>query len=165
MFDRKGEVFLAEIVLKKITDLSGENLTEIWLESRKEGFHFIGRLIKEYEDGANCFSLPGECLFGVYRGKDLIGIGGINQDPHDTSKKIGRVRRFYISPLYRRTGAGSMLLGRLKREAEVHFETLLLHTDTERGALFYEANGFRKAKGQVKATHFLSLADTVRILK
>ncbi|WP_409299006.1 GNAT family N-acetyltransferase [Peribacillus sp. SCS-26] len=145
---------MAEIILKKITCLTEADLTDLWMESRKEGFHFIGRLIKEYEDGSNCFRLPGEGLFGVYRGQDLIGIGGINVDPLDASKKTGRVRRFYISPLHRRTGAGSMLLRRLKQEAEGHFDTLVLHTDTERGALFYEAHGFIKAKGTSKSSHF-----------
>ena len=97
-------------------------------ESKEEGFNFLIKLINEYESKRNTFSKTGECLYGVFRGDTLIGIGGLNQDPNTKGKKIGRLRRFYISKDYRQIGLGRLLLERIIRDAKKYFHIVVLHT-------------------------------------
>ncbi|WP_410982849.1 GNAT family N-acetyltransferase [Bacillus cereus] len=79
----------------------------------------------------------GECLYGVFQGEVLIGIGGINQDPYTKAKAVGRLRRFYISKAYRRKGIGNLLLKKILSDAKKHFQIVVLYTDTEQGSQFY----------------------------
>jgi len=126
-------------------------------ESTKEGFNFLIKLINEYESKRNTFSKTGECLYGIFRGDTLIGIGGLNQDPYTKVNKIGRLRRFYISKDYRRIGLGKLLLKKLLRHAEKYFHVVVLYTDTKRGDEFYSANGFVKIGNYKGSSHLIRL--------
>ncbi|MFK4469068.1 GNAT superfamily N-acetyltransferase [Bacillus sp. RC252] len=126
-------------------------------ESTKEGFNFLIKLINEYESKRNTFSKTGECLYGIFRGNTLIGIGGLNQDPYTKDNKIGRLRRFYIAKDYRRKGLGKLLLGRILGDAKIYFTIVVLHTDTEQGDQFYTSNGFVKGAMYVGTSHYLNL--------
>ncbi|PQZ57973.1 GNAT family N-acetyltransferase [Bacillus sp. MYb209] len=126
-------------------------------ESKEERFNFLIKLINEYESKRNTFSKTGECLYGIFRGETLIGIGGLNQDPYTKDKKIGRLRRFYIARDYRRKGLGRLLLGRILSDAKTYFTIVVLHTDTEQGDQFYTSSGFVKGTMYVGTSHYLNL--------
>ena len=124
---------------------------------QEEGFNFLIKLINEYESKRNTFSKTGECLYGIFRGDTLIGIGGLNQDPYTKVNKIGRLRRFYISKDYRRIGLGKLLLKKLLRHAEKYFHVVVLHSDTKQGDEFYSANGFVKIGNYKGSSHLIRL--------
>ncbi|MHC2836531.1 GNAT superfamily N-acetyltransferase [Bacillus sp. F9_6S_D1_P_5] len=109
---------MKDILIRQIEDLMIYEHDYLVQESKEEGFNFLKRLISEYENKINTFDKTGECLFGVFQGEKLIGIGGLNEDPYTETNKIGRVRRFYISKDYRRIGLGNLLLIRILNHAE-----------------------------------------------
>ncbi|RAS93112.1 GNAT family acetyltransferase [Bacillus cereus] len=123
-------------------------------ESKEEGFNFLKKLINEYENKLNTFNKTGECLYGIFQGEKLIGIGGLNEDPYTENNKIGRLRRFYISKDYRRIGLGKVLLNQLLSYAEKNFKVVVLHTDTKQGDAFYTANGFVKGELYKGSSHY-----------
>ena len=132
-------------------------------KAKDEGFYFLIKLISEYENKINTFNKTGECLYGIFHGEKLIGIGGLNEDPYTENNKIGRLRRFYITKDYRRIGLGNLLLKRLLYHAEKYFKVVVLHTDTKQGDAFYIANGFVKGnylKDLVTIKYYISKKET-----
>ncbi|WP_219375865.1 GNAT family N-acetyltransferase [Bacillus mycoides] len=148
---------LEDIQIKRIGDLLKYEIDHLIEESTKEGFNFLIKLINEYESKRNAFSKTGECLYGIFRGDTLIGIGGLNQDPYTKDNKIGRLRRFYISKDYRRIGLGKLLLKKLLSRAEKYFHVVVLHSDTKQGDEFYSANGFVKSGNYKGSSHLIRL--------
>ena len=63
------------ISVVKINELPFAELLPFQMESQKEGFHLINKLITEYKNRTNRFDKPGEVLFAVNFQKELIGIG------------------------------------------------------------------------------------------
>lgn len=125
--------------------------------SEREGFRFLARLRREYEDGSTRFDRAGEVLLGVESGPELIAVGGLTADPYAAEPRVGRLRHLYVSPAHRRRGAGRLLVAALVEAARPHFDTLTLRTDTEAAARFYEALGFAPAAGAEHHTHRLVL--------
>ena len=150
---------MREIKIKQIEDLSKYKINHLVQESKEEGFNFLIKLISEYENKINTFNKTGECLYGIFQGEKLIGIGGLNKDPYTEDNKIGRLRRFYISKDYRRIGLGKLLLNRLLSHAEMNFQIVVLHTDTKQGDAFYTTNGFVKGKIYKGSSHYKVLKE------
>jgi N-acetylglutamate synthase-like GNAT family acetyltransferase len=149
---------MEQFELRQIKNLLDINCTELIMESKKEGFRFLKRLINDYKNGTNTFNKPGEFLYGVFNKKGLlIAIGGINKDPFSTNKQIGRLRRFYVSKDYRRKGVGRSLVTRILKDASEHYEIIVLYTDTEHANKFYTSLGFIKDNSVLKSTHYLNL--------
>ncbi|PEY40491.1 GNAT family N-acetyltransferase [Bacillus cereus] len=138
---------LKDIHIQQIENLMEYEFSHLVQESEEEGFSFLIRLINE-------FNKTGECLYGVFQGDMLIGVGGLNEDPYTKDNKIGRLRRFYISRDYRRIGLGNLLLNQLLCHAEKYFEVIVLHTDTKQGDVFYTANGFVKGGLYKGSSHY-----------
>jgi len=129
--------------IQRIHDLEELDLTQLLLASRQEGFRMLDRLIDDFRNGHNRFNYPGECLLGVFdTSGNLVGIGGLNQDPYSLGLPLGRLRRFYILPACRRQGIGRRLANALLLEAKRTFLTVVLRTYTIQGAQFYESLGF-----------------------
>src|SRR4051812_9495841 len=119
---------MKQFELKRLKDLLNIDLTNLIIESKKEGFLFLERLINDYKNGTNTFSKPGEFLYGVFNQEgSVIAIGGINKDPFSTNKQIGRLRRFYVSKDYRRKGIGRSLVTRILKDASEHYERIVLY--------------------------------------
>ena len=112
---------------QRLTALDLAQVEPILRASQREGFRFVARLCEEWVSGVNRFEEPGEALFGVFVGSDLVGVGGLNRQ----SKATGRLRRFYILPAYRRQGWGRCLLRHILTHAADHFVCVVLRTDTE----------------------------------
>ncbi|MGG0124556.1 GNAT family N-acetyltransferase [Bacillus paranthracis] len=145
---------MKDIHIKQIENLMKYEFKYLVQESKEEGFNFLKKLINEYENKLNTFNKTGECLYGIFQGEKLIGIGGLNKDPYTENNKIGRLRRFYISKDYRRIGLGKSLLNKLLSHAEKNFKVVVLHTDTKQGDAFYSANGFVKGQVYKGSSHY-----------
>lgn len=131
--------------IRRIFDLNHVDLTDLLVASRQEGFRMIDRLVDDFRDGRNRFDQPDECLLGVFDASgNLLGIGGLNQDPYSLGLPVGRLRRFYILPACRRQGIGRRLANALLLEAKQPFLTVVLRTYTTQGAQFYESLGFTR---------------------
>ncbi|EJV65226.1 hypothetical protein IEO_02322 [Bacillus wiedmannii] len=143
--------------IQQIEDLMIYEHDYLVQESKEEGFNFLIKLKSEYENKINIFNKTGECLYGIFQGEKLIGIGGLNEDPYSENNKIGRVRRFYIVKEYRRKGLGRLLLVRIISDAKKHFNIVVLNTDTVQGDKFYTSSGFVKGIKFVGASHYLNL--------
>lgn len=150
-------IYLKDIHIQQIEDLMIYEHEYLVQESKDEGFYFLIKLISEYENKINTFNKTGECLYGIFHGEKLIGIGGLNEDPYIINNKIGRVRRFYIAKEYRRKGLGRLLLVRIISDAKKYFNIVVLNTDTVQGDKFYTSIGFVKGTKYMGASHYLDL--------
>ncbi|MCU5534301.1 GNAT family N-acetyltransferase [Bacillus cereus] len=145
---------MKDMHIQQIENLMKYEFKYLVQESKEEGFKFLKKLINEYENELNTFNKSGECLYGIFQGEKLIGIGGLNADPYTENNKIGRLRRFYIAKDYRRIGLGKLLLNKLLSHAEKYFKVVVLHTDTKQGDVFYTANGFVKREVYKESSHY-----------
>ncbi|WP_141547857.1 GNAT family N-acetyltransferase [Bacillus wiedmannii] len=148
---------MKDIHIQQIEDLMIYEYDYLIEESKEEEFNFLIRLISEYENKINIFNKTGECLYGIFQGEKLIGIGGLNEDPYTENNKISRLRRFYIAKEYRRKGLGRLLLVRIISDAKKYFNIVVLNTDTVQGDKFYTSIGFVKGIKFVGASHYLNL--------
>ncbi|MGC9270282.1 GNAT family N-acetyltransferase, partial [Acidiphilium sp.] len=72
-------------------------------------------------------------------GGDLAGIGGITRDP--IAPRAFRMRRFYVRPLFRRTGVGRALVTQLMA-AVPHGAIVTVHAGDAAASAFWVALGF-----------------------
>lgn len=122
-----------------------------------EGFRFLTRLRREWEDGTNCFALPGESLLEAREGGVLLGICGLNRDPYQADADVGRVRHLYVLPQARRRGIGRRLVERVLRAGQERFRVVRVRTPTAEGDCFYRALGFEPTADDPRATHRLCI--------
>ncbi|MEO0471387.1 MAG: GNAT family N-acetyltransferase [Bacteroidota bacterium] len=126
--------------------------------SQVEGFRFLERMEAEWVSGKNRFTAHGERLLCITNTEGILaGIGGLNRDPFAPTGQVGRVRRMYIAPEFRRQGLASMLLESIVQEAVGRFTSLHLRTDQLIGAAFYEKHGFQRLQNHPSASHRLML--------
>ena len=129
-------------------------LEQLQVEALQEGFLFIERLWKEWENGKNRYTGPGEKLFGCMDQAALVAIGGLNQDPFDGRSGIGRIRRVYVRPAWRNKGIGQALVHTLVENARTSFTALHLRTDNPTAGRLYERIGVSHSLA-LNATHIL----------
>jgi N-acetylglutamate synthase-like GNAT family acetyltransferase len=122
--------------IRRILDLSESDLKPLLVASESEGYSHIRRLQNEWISNENRFEGAGEAFFGLFEADRLIGVGGLTA----MSETIGRVRRLYVVPDRRRSGAGSMIVQAIISEAKTTFESLVLFTKD--AGSFYERLGF-----------------------
>ncbi|PLT28230.1 GNAT family N-acetyltransferase [Peribacillus deserti] len=151
---------MKEYEFKLMGELSEKLLNELLIESRKEGFNFVWRLLADYHSGENTFNMNGEALFGVYHQEHLIALGGVNQDPYSYKEGVGRLRRFYVKKEFRRAGIGKSLVHYIINHSKLHFTYLVLNTDTKEADRFYQAIGFQVNSHFPNTTHFLQVRNT-----
>ena len=141
------------IQILEVKEIPFEGFSVLLAESEKEGYNFLRRLETAWRNGTNRFSLTGEGLYRAVNDGELIGIGGINLDPFQNNKRIGRLRRFYIKQSWRKQGVGSMLLNHILENHWVYFEEITLRTHSQIARFFYEKNGFKKIPNEINHTH------------
>lgn len=120
--------------------------------SVEEGFDFVERLVRFWEDGSNRFDRPGEILIQVRSGPALVAVGGLNVDPYLDDSSVGRIRHVYVLPSARGSGVGSLLIRSLLEHGSGRFSRIRLRVGTPDGGPFYEALGFA-ATDEDNATH------------
>ncbi len=143
----------------QLVEISGANLfllQDLASEATCNGYHFVQRTIAEWNSGLNQFSGPGEVLWVLQSGADVIGMGGLNRDPYLDDAHIGRVRHLYIREAYRRQGYASFLMRHILFRARAHFTALRLFTDNPDAAEFYEGMGFARVEGE-RVSHEVGL--------
>lgn len=150
-----------EYNVKIMDDTNIACLARLAVEAKLEGYDFVQRTIDEWRGGVNCFSRPGEILWGVFEDGQCIGIGGLNVDPYTNDPKVGRVRHLYVSKSYRKRGVASDLLDMVIKRSKDSFNVLRVSTHkpgaaNPEGDKFYELIGFARVQGD-KQTHCLKL--------
>lgn len=81
-------------------------------------------------------------LLGVFEGKRLIAVGGLNQCPYCNDQREGRLRHLYVSNAYRKRGIASTLLGKIISSAADNFEIVRLRTGNPVAIGLYGKYGF-----------------------
>ncbi|SFK83177.1 Acetyltransferase (GNAT) domain-containing protein [Paenibacillus sp. 1_12] len=147
------------IELQKVNQLPTQPLLSLVEESTNEGFRHLKRLVSDYESGHNKFDKLGEALFVAYHHNDIVGVCGLNQDPYVTEGKVGRVRRLYVSPKFRRSGVGRLLMDAVIVEARKYYYRLVLRTDNFAADIFYRLLGFSVDLESTHNSHVLHLSD------
>jgi N-acetylglutamate synthase-like GNAT family acetyltransferase len=141
----------ADLVIEPLTDLA--QLTELEADCNADGQAMVSRLIREWRDGRNRFSEPGERIYVAKRGERVCGVCGLNRDPYANDDSVGRVRRLYVSVKDRRAGVAKALVERLMADARGIYTTVRLRAHTAEAAAFYEAIGFARVVGDADCTH------------
>ncbi|QIO09099.1 GNAT family N-acetyltransferase [Acinetobacter lanii] len=151
-----------DIEIQPVTELPKE-IAELEKQAVSEGFSFVGRMIEEFNNGTNKFDQQGEFLLMAYDGKKLIACGGLNQQRSEDThgKHIGRVRRFYVLPQYRKYGVGKQLLQHLEKKAVSHFSALCLNTDTQSAAHFYQKMNYVHVANHPSYNYFKYLINSL----
>jgi GNAT superfamily N-acetyltransferase len=152
-----AEASTLDFNIRRIVELSPNLLDDLVVESELQGFRFLRRLVDDWASGENRFSQSGEALFVADRAGHVVGVGGLNIDPYAGSPKTGRVRRFYVSALFRRQKAGSRLIEAIVAFARSRFTMLRLYTSSPNAAQFYSSVGFSACDDFSHCTHVLVL--------
>lgn len=138
--------------IERIADLPAD-FGDLIVLSLREDFYAMQRMRDDWDAGTNRFDRPGEILFEARVGARLVGICGLNRDPHADSSEVGRVRHLYVEPEFRRRGVGRALISRIVECASPSFLRLRLRTLRSDADLFYVALGFRRVVGAPEVTH------------
>src|ERR1700730_5121053 len=101
--------------IERVIDAPAERLGALLAESERQGFRFVRRLVEEWESGANRFDRRGEVLFVARVGDEVVGVCGLNVDPHAGDPAIGRVRHLYVRVSPRGGGARPLWGGLARR--------------------------------------------------
>lgn len=127
------------ITIQHIKTSLPEEISQLAQQAKKDGFDFVERLIEEFNSGENRFERQGETCVVVYDEDRLVACGALNQqyEHNEFSNCIGRIRRCYVHPDYRKTGVGRQLLAELERYAGQQFSALCLQTESYDAAHFY----------------------------
>ncbi|HKA60993.1 MAG TPA: GNAT family N-acetyltransferase [Methylomirabilota bacterium] len=146
-------------VIERLSGEPADRLQALVSESERQGFRFVRRLVEEWSSGANRFDRPGEVLFAARSGDDVVGVCGLNVDPHASDPRVGRVRHLYVLVPYRRAGVGEHLVADIIGTARGRFTRLHLRTTSAAAARLYERLGFRPTSGAPDHSHVLELQD------
>ena len=110
-------------------------------EAGEEGISNVRTLIDRWTDGAERFALAGELFLVAVSDGSVIGVGGRTWCP-DVAGAL-RMRRFYVSPGWRRDGVGSALATELIDSAWAHTSVLSCNAQASPAApRFWERMGF-----------------------
>ncbi len=148
---------LRNLAVRKVYGLPEDIRGELLQAAIAEGFKPLSWLIREWEAETNRFSLPGEALYEARAGTRLVGICGLNQDPYREDENIGRLRRLYVHPDFRRMGVGKQLVSKAIGDAVGQFDLVRLRTFDDRSAQFFETLGFLKVEGEAGASHIFAI--------
>jgi GNAT superfamily N-acetyltransferase len=144
--------------LKWVQDGELPDVGELLAGSLREDLRFVKRLCDDWAAGINRFDKPGEGLLVALDGARVVAVCGLNRDPFAAGEGVGRVRRFYVLPAYRRQGLGGRMLDELVARAHPHFTVLRVHSHEARD--FYLTHAFRPLEGDPDASHERVLGDT-----
>jgi GNAT superfamily N-acetyltransferase len=127
------------LALKPVMDRLPAGFDELRAEANAEGYRFVERLAKDWEENAARFDRDGEALLAAYVGDVLAAIGGITLDP--LVADMLRVRRFYVRSAFRGHGVGRRLVEALLEHPRRAGHTVVVNA--ARGSSpFWEVVGF-----------------------
>ena len=112
--------------------------------AKSENINVVSNLISAWSDNKSFFGERGEGLWiaRVTESGEVIGVGGITICP--TGPENRRVRRFYISPHWRRRGVATALANQcIERAKSAGVSTVTCHAAASAmGPIFWESLGF-----------------------
>jgi GNAT superfamily N-acetyltransferase len=141
-----------DICISRVHTLPPDLDRELVPASVREGFEPVRWLHDDWEAGTNRFSAPGEAFYVARVDGRLVGVCGVNRDPFVDDPTVGRLRRLYVLPEFRRRGVGRQLVERALQDAGEHFDVVRLRTTDARSAAFFEVVGFTRIQGQEGVT-------------
>jgi GNAT superfamily N-acetyltransferase len=143
--------------IRKI-ELPEPGIKELRSEALGEGYNFVERLIEECATGTNRYDRPGETLLGCFDdevdGGILVAVGGLNIDPFANDPSVGRVRRVYVRPAWRKRGIGPALVERSRGQ----FRRVRLRAENADAGRIYERMGFAPTT-EPDATHVMKMKE------
>jgi len=139
--------------ISMVGDALPEQFPALRAEAAAEGFEQIETLWTQWQDGSNRFTRPGEQLLIAEMDGALAGVGGITADFVDPAGL--RMRRFYVRPAFRRQGVARALATRVIETALPLGRPIVLYTETDAGAAFWETMGFVRIEREY-TTHMLA---------
>lgn len=122
-------------------NLQHHDFGELRKEAHDSGYRFIEKLVSRWNEGSDRFGLRGEIFLGVFENEQLLGIGGLNQDPYGLPE-VGRLRHVFVRPTFRQIGVGRIIVNALVKHAQVNFPRVRLNAADQDAAGFYEKLGF-----------------------
>jgi ribosomal protein S18 acetylase RimI-like enzyme len=140
--------------IRYVKNLLDEGLEGLLVESKKEGYNIIKRLMNDFRNGDNKFNKKGEALVVYEENNEIIGICGLNVDP--INNKRGRIRRLYVLPQYRNKGIGEKLVKELVNYSINNFKSVSVNIGNLDISEFYEKLGFQKHNEENGITHLLT---------
>lgn len=147
------------IEIERVEALPPEFEEEMLPAALRENFVALRWLRDDWRAGTNTFSAPGEAFYVARCDGRLVGVGGVNQDPYAGEAAVGRLRRMYVLPSFRRMGVGRRLVQQVVEDGREHFHTLRLRTLDAGASAFYEALGFETVRGTESATHEMVIGN------
>jgi ribosomal protein S18 acetylase RimI-like enzyme len=142
---------------RRLEALPTDAIAPLLAASTAEGFRFVERMVREWDEGTVRFDRPGELLLAADDGINLVAIGGLTADPYTGDPTLGRLRHIYVRPDLRRRGTGRRLVQALERAGQPTFRALVLRTDNADASHFYENLGYERLAPGGTATHWRSL--------
>lgn len=143
------------MLIRHLTRSDIEGVRELGVLAATEGFRFLSRLIEELEQGSAKTDHPCEFFLCAVEDGKILGVAGVTIDPYTDAPGVGRIRHLYVQPESRRSGIGRALIREIEGRVKNGYSILRLRTDTEAGARFYEALGYRPVN-ETAATHVRS---------
>lgn len=119
-----------------------EQLSTLASLAEAEGHEMVSHLVRDWRSGENRFDRSGEALLVAVATADVVGVGGLNRDPFVTAGRVGRIRRLYVAPKWRRQDVGSALLTELLHLARPWFDVVHVRTYDPHAVMFYLSLGF-----------------------
>ncbi|KAA0549954.1 GNAT family N-acetyltransferase [Bacillus sp. BGMRC 2118] len=142
----------------KVKDLDEWNLDVLIKESEQEGHRFVTKLVRQYVSLQNRFDRQGEVLYVATLNEEVVGVCGLNKDPYNEQKNIGRLRHLYVLSQFRNLGIAQKLLEQIKKDSISTFSIMTLRTSNPVADRFYTRNGFTKDEHTyLDSTHYYSI--------
>jgi GNAT superfamily N-acetyltransferase len=108
-----------------------------------EGIRNVATLVERWVDGSERYDRDGERVLAAIAADEVVGIGALSRCP--TVPDALRVRRFYVSPTWRRRGVARRLATTLLAFGFDHAETITCNAGaSDAAAPFWERLGFSR---------------------
>jgi GNAT superfamily N-acetyltransferase len=127
--------------LVRIFDDLPEDFAALAAEASGEGVRNMALLADGWQRGVR-FQDDGEALFAAFLAGTLAGVGGMSVET-GAAEPARRLRRFYVSPRFRRQGVATALASALVHEGLDSVDLLTVNAAASPAAgPFWEAQGF-----------------------
>jgi GNAT superfamily N-acetyltransferase len=130
--------------LVRITEALPEGFEVLRAAAEAEGHRHLSRLAADWAERPDMF----HALLAAHADGDLVGIGGITDEPEDAGEPAWRMRRLYVAPAARRRGVARSLANALTQEALGAVRLATVHAGDADAARFWEAMGFEAVAGR-----------------
>jgi GNAT superfamily N-acetyltransferase len=97
----------SDVALVRVRGALPSGFRAMQAEAHAEGHGMLDKLADEWEARDTRFDREGEALLAAYLDDSLAGVGGLTLEP--AIPGVFRMRRFYVSTSYRRSGIGRKL--------------------------------------------------------